>query len=167
MPKLGENQVPSYRLHKQSGQAIVTLNGRDVLLGAHGSAASKAEYRRLTAEWQAMKGLPVQASADFTVSELVLAFWKHAQAYYRRADRTQTKEVGLYKLALKPLRQLYGGTRAAEFGPRCLKCVVHHMIDLKWCRTSINKHAARIKHMFTAATSAASTVTAAHVQQDG
>ena len=33
MPKLKENQVPSYRLHKQSAQAIVTLNGRDFLLG--------------------------------------------------------------------------------------------------------------------------------------
>ena len=29
MPKLASNRVPSYRLHKQSGQAIVTLDGRD------------------------------------------------------------------------------------------------------------------------------------------
>ncbi len=34
MPKLKENQLPSYRLHKQSGQAIVTLSGRDHLLGS-------------------------------------------------------------------------------------------------------------------------------------
>ena len=40
MPKLKDNQVPSYRLHKQSGQAIVTLSGRDSLLGRHGSAAT-------------------------------------------------------------------------------------------------------------------------------
>jgi hypothetical protein len=53
MPKLKEGQLPSYRLHKQSGQAIVSLNGRDFLLGEHGSAASKQEYRRLTAEWLA------------------------------------------------------------------------------------------------------------------
>jgi len=51
MPLLRNNAVPSYRLHKQSGQAIVTLNGRDVLLGAHGSAASKAEYDQRIAEW--------------------------------------------------------------------------------------------------------------------
>ncbi len=57
MPKLKENQVPSYRLHKQSGQAIVTLGGRDFLLGAAGSAASKSEYRRLTAEWLAAMGI--------------------------------------------------------------------------------------------------------------
>jgi hypothetical protein len=55
--KLKDNQVPSYRLHKQSGQAIVTLNGRDILLGKYGSASSKAEYRRRTAEWLASKGI--------------------------------------------------------------------------------------------------------------
>ena len=43
MPKLNENQLPSYRLYKQSGQAIVTLSGRDVLLGKYGTASSKAE----------------------------------------------------------------------------------------------------------------------------
>ena len=37
MPKLKDNQVPAYGLHKQSGQAVVTLNGRDMLLGKFGS----------------------------------------------------------------------------------------------------------------------------------
>src|SRR5688572_15971570 len=48
MPKLKENQVPSHRLRKQSGQSIVT--------GEHGSAASRAEYWRLTGEWRAANG---------------------------------------------------------------------------------------------------------------
>jgi len=41
MPRLKDNQVPSYRLHKQSGQAVVTLNGKD---GKHGSAPSKSDH---------------------------------------------------------------------------------------------------------------------------
>jgi hypothetical protein len=60
MPRLKENEVPSYRLHKQSGQAVVTLHGKDCLLGKFGSASSKAEYRRLTAEWLATKSGPVK-----------------------------------------------------------------------------------------------------------
>jgi len=42
--------VPSYRRHKQSGQAVVTLadavtgQRRDLLLGKLGSRESKAEY---------------------------------------------------------------------------------------------------------------------------
>jgi hypothetical protein len=48
--------VPTYRCHRQSGQAIVTLTdglgGRfDVLLGKLGTAASRAEYARIIAEW--------------------------------------------------------------------------------------------------------------------
>ena len=60
--------VPSYRLHKQSGQAVVTLrdslgNRRDVLLGKYGTAESRAEYARVIAEWEAShRCLPVAAA---------------------------------------------------------------------------------------------------------
>jgi hypothetical protein len=37
------SRIPSYRRHKASGQAVVTLAGRDIYLGAYGSAASKRE----------------------------------------------------------------------------------------------------------------------------
>jgi hypothetical protein len=52
------NRVPTYRRHKQSGQAVVTLTSgagsrRDVLLGRHGTAASRQEYARVIAEWEA------------------------------------------------------------------------------------------------------------------
>ena len=41
MPKL-INAVPKYRKHKASGQAIITLCGRDFYLGPHGSKTSNA-----------------------------------------------------------------------------------------------------------------------------
>ena len=53
MPKLSDSQAPSYRRHKQSGQAIVTLSGRDILLGKHGTKESRDAYNRITAEWLA------------------------------------------------------------------------------------------------------------------
>jgi hypothetical protein len=52
MPRL-KNAVPKYRKHNQSGQAIVTLSGRDFLLGPYGTEASKLEYARLIMEWRA------------------------------------------------------------------------------------------------------------------
>jgi hypothetical protein len=45
MPRLTSSN-PSYRRHKASGQAVVTLGGQDVYLGPHGTAASKREYVR-------------------------------------------------------------------------------------------------------------------------
>src|SRR5262249_28593571 len=49
-------RIPSYRLHKPTGKAVVTLNGKDVYLGPYGSPESKAEYRRRIAEWSASGG---------------------------------------------------------------------------------------------------------------
>ncbi len=36
MPIL-KNAVPKYRKHRATGQAVVTLNGRDFYLGPHGT----------------------------------------------------------------------------------------------------------------------------------
>ena len=41
----------SYRHHKPSNQAVMTLDGRDFYLGRHGTPKSRAEYDRLLAEW--------------------------------------------------------------------------------------------------------------------
>ena len=46
-------RLPSYRPHKPTGQAVVTLNGKDHYLGWHGTQMSKDAYDRLTAEWLA------------------------------------------------------------------------------------------------------------------
>ena len=51
MPRL-TNAVPKYRKHS-SGNARVTINGRDYLLGPHGTKASKREYDRVIAEYLA------------------------------------------------------------------------------------------------------------------
>src|SRR5262245_33135805 len=89
------NHVPTYRLHKQSGQAIVTLSDglgcrRDVLLGKFGTPESRAEYARVLAEWEANgRRPPVSPSAmpDITINELILRFWPHAEMHYRHAHR--------------------------------------------------------------------------------
>jgi hypothetical protein len=49
MPRLS-NSVPKYRKHRASGQAVVTLGGRDNYLGPRGWEASKTEYDRLIGE---------------------------------------------------------------------------------------------------------------------
>ena len=45
-------QVPKYRLHKATGQAVATFNGRDIYLGKHGSKESEAYYSQLLAEFK-------------------------------------------------------------------------------------------------------------------
>src|SRR5947209_2875687 len=92
-------RTPSYRLHKPTGQAVVTLNGHDVYLGRHGSPASRAEYDRLIAEWllSGRQFAPAGAggSSDLTVSELILAYLKHCDGYYRKDDAPTTEPANI------------------------------------------------------------------------
>jgi hypothetical protein len=52
MPRL-VHAVPKYHKHRASGQAALTINGKDYYLGLYGSKASKVEYDRLIAEYLA------------------------------------------------------------------------------------------------------------------
>src|SRR5690349_15175286 len=102
--------IPSYRRHNQSGQAVVTLTDlsgrrRDVYLGDYGTAASRQEYARVIAEWEAAgRRLPAPnaQAPDLSVNELALAFMRHAEQHYRRPDGTHTSEVAEYRLTLRP-----------------------------------------------------------------
>jgi integrase len=146
------NPVPTYRLHKQSGQAVVTLrlpdgSRKDVLLGPYGSPESQAEYRRVLAEWQASGGRAV-APSGLTVNELILAYWRHVEQHYRRPDGTPTNEQNEYRLVLRAVRAMYGHTAAADFGPLALKAVRQRMVESGLCRGVINQRVGRVKRMF-------------------
>ena len=55
MPRKRDSlRLPSYRRHKPSGQAVVTLTGKDYYLGRWNTKASRAEYDRLIGEWLAV-----------------------------------------------------------------------------------------------------------------
>jgi integrase len=153
MPR--RNHLPTYRLHKQSGQAVVTLpdglgNRRDVLLGAHGSPESRKEYVRVLAEWEANGRRPPQprAASDITVNELVLSYWRHARVYYGWASAPERGDKASLKDALRVVRKLYGHTLARDFGPLALKACRARMVRKGWCRTYINSQVDRVRRMF-------------------
>src|SRR5262245_47652399 len=99
-------RTPSYRHHKPSGQAVVTLDGRDIYLGRYGSSASRAEHDQLLAEWLSNgRRLPAPvAGSDLTVNELVLAYLCHADSYSVKNGKP-TLEPGNIRLAVRPLRR--------------------------------------------------------------
>jgi integrase len=143
--------VPTYRHHKFSNQAVVTLGGRDVYLGVFESPASIAAYARLCAELQAgaAQAAVLRARAGtIAVNDLVEAFWAHAQAHYRRRDGTPTNEVKEYKQVIRRLREHHGCTLAGDFGPIALQTVRRSMIAAGWCRTRVNKQVGRLRRIF-------------------
>jgi len=140
--------VPSYRRHKPSGQAVVTINGRDIYLGRWNTKASRAEYDRLISEWLAGgRSLPPDDRNGLTVSELALRYWKFAKQYYRRNGQSTGTAENL-RPTLRLLRTIYGDTRAADFGPLALKALRQKMIEQGQSRRYVNDNVARIKQAF-------------------
>ena len=103
MPKTSTLRVPSYRRHKPTGHAVVTINGQDIYLVRWNTAASRAEYERLIAEFLA-NGRRLQSDADGTVVEVLNGYRKFAENYYRKDGRV-ANEYGGIKDALKLVRE--------------------------------------------------------------
>ncbi len=137
MPRLTES-VPKYRCHKSSGQAVVTLNGKDFYLGPWKSKASLVEYDRLISEWTASgrRGLADAVNA-ITAAEMLVAYWTFAKQHYRK-NGEPTNELANIRHALRPLKNLYGQTSLSEFGPLALKALQARMIRDGLSRGVIN-----------------------------
>lgn len=148
--------IPRYRLHKPSGQGVVTVrladgSRKDIYLGKYNSDESRKEYARVVAELSVTTSparLTSTRSPDITVNEVLLAFYRHAEEHYRRVDGTTTQELVEYRQTFKPVRELHGHTPAAEFGPRALKAVRQKMLDAGLCRSTINNRVRRLRHVF-------------------
>jgi integrase len=142
-------KIPSYRLHKPSGQAVVTLNGRDFYLGEWNSAKSRAEFDRLLAEWlsNGHQLPPTPGSRDLAIVELLAAYLCYAKQYYADEGKP-TSEYACMKDAVRPLRELYSRTSVHDFGPLALKAVRQRMIQSGLCRTHINHRVNRIRRVF-------------------
>jgi integrase len=148
------HQVPSYRLHRASGQAVVNLGGRDIYLGQHGTRESQTRYEQLVAQWLASHrhlsapGGPEPSNArNFTINELFVVYWDFAKSYYVKNGRPTGEQANL-RDAARLLTQLFGTVPVADFGPAALKAVRQKMLELDLCRRVINGRVNRIRRMF-------------------
>jgi len=132
----------------------MTLSGQMIYLGEYGSSSSKREYERRLSEWLAAGRRMATDPQETTIAEIVAAFRKHARAYYRNADGEVSGTVGNFDQAFRPLLKLYGKTKAIDFGPMRLKVVRQQMVDAGRCRTNVNRHIVRVRHVFKWATQA-------------
>lgn len=138
-------RVPKYRLHRPSGQAVVTIAGRDRYLGSHGTPESVERYHRALAEHLA--GVQRRAQAGISVAELIDRYLTHAETYYRKGGR-HTQEVATIRGALRVLLPLYGRSAAADFDARAAAAVRVAMVAKGWCRGHINSQMSRVAGMF-------------------
>ncbi|MFN3242521.1 MAG: tyrosine-type recombinase/integrase [Planctomycetota bacterium] len=150
--------VPSYRLHKPSGNAVVRLNGKDIYLGKHGTEESRERYSALIADHLtigAERGQMDDGARGPTVDELVAAYWTYLETEGRYMKRGQeTSERGWIRDSLRPLSEGFGSLRAEEFGPRRLQAFRTLMVERSrvngrsLSRTTVNGRVRRVVRVF-------------------
>ena len=84
MPKFSSAATRKYRRHKASGQAVVTIAGRE-----HGTKASKLEYDRLIGEWLANGRQALNSTYDLTIDEVLARYWEFASGVLTTMARTR------------------------------------------------------------------------------
>jgi len=141
--------TPKYREHRASGQAVVTLYGRDVYLGPYGTKASRIEYDRLIGEWLAA-GRPAQMPSvqnDTAIVELAAAYRTYARGYYVKHDRP-TDTIHQVNRATAIICERYGRTNVNQFTPLAFKAVKADLIGRDMSRRTINHMLSTIRRMF-------------------
>lgn len=144
MPRV-VNRIPALRRHKASGRAYVEIEGRAHYLGKHGTREAQQAYERFVAEWLAREKRPAPPPQGACVSKVIAAYMMHAVAYYRSATGESTGESENMRDSLIPVRRLYGGEPAAEFGVRKLEAVRAELIKSGLSRKVINSRVNRIR----------------------
>ncbi len=150
------NPTPSYLLHRQSGRARAVWTDQTghrqqkLLPGAFDSAESRTAFALLQLEIESsplrMPGGSV--AGGVSINELMLAYLEYAKQNYRNSDGYTTGELREYKLVSRHVREVYGHTPAAEFGPLALKAVRQKFVNSGWCRGVVNQRIGRVRRIF-------------------
>ncbi len=146
MSSLSGSKLPKYR-KQRSGQARVTINGRDYYLGPHGSKASVREYDRIIAEYLASGRSPSFGivAERYSVAMMLADYLRYCRVYYGTG---KTSEYVRIKPAVKVLKDLYADHEAAEFGPIGYKAVRQVMIEAGLSRQGVNARMKKVVRAF-------------------
>jgi integrase len=141
--------VPSYRLHKPSGQAIVSLSDKIFYLVKYKSKASREKYNDLIAEYitNNRKLPPTRSLSDFPIEKLAFDYLDFSEKYYSNHGKP-TDTFGHCKLAIEPIVRHYGGESISDFGPLSLVFIRDKWVEAGIARKTINRWTGIIKQMF-------------------
>jgi integrase len=158
-------KTPSYRLHKATGQAVITLDGQDHYLGNYGTDASREAYDRTVVSWRSGNLAQRAKGTVLSVAALVARFLANAKAEGRYIKNGKpTSEINCLRVALRPLVKLYGTMPVGDFTVKNLKLVRVALCERRppaadgepWrrhhsglrCRESVNLDVHRIRRVF-------------------
>jgi hypothetical protein len=124
---------------------VVCINRCPVYLGAWGSPEAQAGYGKLLADLAQGKfshGASVPVPVGLTVADILLRYFQeHLPRYAKDEQHCQ-------RGAIRVLRELYGETPAADFGPLRLRVVREAKVKKNWSRGYMNHQVKRLQFMF-------------------
>jgi integrase len=140
--------MPAYRYHI-SGQARVTLDGKDFYLGEFDSPESKARYFALLAEYNENgKRAPEVdqhlSDAPITVQCVTAEFREHIKTKYA----SNPKEKNRFENLCSTLEYDYGDLPAEKFGPRKLAELRDLFVTGGNCRRYANRQTRNVIQIF-------------------
>lgn len=137
--------APKYRKHV-SGQARVTINGRDIYLGKWNSKASRQAYKRLINELDANGGvlIPDEAIDDLVLSEMFLAYRGYAKGHYG----TASGEFDRIERIMRIVQAAYGKTAVSKFRYKQFVAIRQSLVAGGSGRKYINESMGRLIRIF-------------------
>ncbi len=150
----------------KSGQLAVNLRDprtgyrRTIYLGDPGDSASRKQYARVIADWEAADRAvepprtrvrrKVRRPDGVSVTEIVVGYWMAVKARHTDPQSGQPTPHGrAVKTALRRLRQTHGNMSAIDFGPLAFQDWREHAIKQgDWNRQSLNRAAGIVQRCF-------------------
>lgn len=144
--------IPSYGLHRPTGQARVRIGGQDHYLGPHGSDESRRKYETLVRKVLSDRAaaelkVRVEIASDLTINELLAAYLEHARGYYVKGGRPTT-EYGIITATLRLLKERHGFELVTAFGPLKLLALRDRWAADGIVRRQVNHRIERVRRMF-------------------
>jgi integrase len=130
--------LPAYRLHRASNQAVCRILGRVYYLGPFDSQESKTKYQKLIAQYLTDPHFGHDKKSQ-SIAESVVAFLRYAETYYKTGD-----EYSQFCRACRPLVDLFGDMHVKEFSVQEFKAYRQSWIAKGSARDYINKQCQRI-----------------------
>jgi integrase len=149
--RLAEWEIPAYRLHRPTGQAVVTLSGVDHYLGRHGTQAALDRYDEEVIAWmrrgRTPRGEGWNKSGAVTVGRVAEGFTRWAGSYYRKHGRQTSSFLACRQIAGE-LAGRFGDLPAGEFGPGQLKQIRAEWIARGLSRRVCNEYMNVVRRAF-------------------
>lgn len=136
--------IPKLCHHKPSGRAVAYVGRKAIYFGPWGSPEARTAYGEFLAD------LAQRAEADagtprpigLKVSDVLL---KYATDELPRYSLDEQRSL---RGAIRIVRELFGETPVAEFGPLRLRVVREAMVEKGWSRGYVNRQVKRLQGLF-------------------